>query len=164
MNRNANPSSEGQPLKGDAMSFPYALQSFFKKSLLLILLPATGCVFYESSPPPAVNEAPWYSYADAGCFWDRGYQDFIFYFDVDVKDDLGAENVAGVWVDVYDDATGGLSDSFELNPEPGQSWYSSWLGSTTYLDPHYGGYTAAIQAEDSEGAIGETDIAMIPCD
>jgi len=131
------------------------------RAFILFLLPLSGCVVYSSSPPK--NSAPWFSYADGGCFWDNGYRDYIWYFDVDVEDDLGPSDVAAVWADVYDNRAGIEADSFDLNPEPGKSWYSSWIGATTYLDPGYGAYEIVLSAQDYDGAIGSTSIFPVPC-
>jgi hypothetical protein len=133
-------------------------------SLLLALLPLAGCIVYSDEPSaPPVNTAPWFDYADAGCFWDNGYQDFVWYFDVDANDDLGPGDVTAVWADVYDDGTGDIADSFDLSPEPGKSWYSAWIGSTTYLDPSYPAYSVVLSAQDQQGAIGTQTVLPVPC-
>jgi hypothetical protein len=132
------------------------------KKLALLLLPLTGCVVYAGGPAP-VNSEPWFSYADAGCMWDAGYRDYVFFFDVDVEDDLGPEDVQAVWVDIYNSRNGEWVDGFELAPEPGKSWYSAWIGSTTFLDPGFPDYEAFFQAQDGDGAIGTTSVYMIPC-
>ena len=132
---------------------------------VLLLASVSGCIVYSDGGPPAppANSAPWFEYADAGCFWDGGYADYVWYFDADVDDDLGTIDVQAVWADVYDDATGELADSFELYPEVGKTWYSAWIGRTTWLDPAYPYYAVVLGAQDSEGAIGSTEVYPIPC-
>lgn len=127
----------------------------------LLLLPLTGCFVYTTEPPR--NTAPWFDFADGGCFWDNGYQDFVWYFDVDVNDDAGVADVRAVWADVYNTHNGALIDSFELQAEPGKSWYSAWIGSTTYLNPSFAGYEIFLSAEDYDGAIGSTSVFPPPC-
>lgn len=133
------------------------------KKLVLFALPLSGCLVYTDGSDPTPNSAPWFEYADAGCVWDRGYQDYVWFFDVDVNDDTGADSVQFVWADVYDNRTGELVDSFDLQPEPGMSWYSAWVGSTTFLDPGYPNYEVFIQAEDPRGEIGTTSVFPPPC-
>lgn len=131
---------------------------------LALLLPLGGCIFYADGAPPPVNSAPWFDFADAGCFWDNGYRDYVWYFDVDANDDVGPRGVIAVWADVYDDGSGELADSFDLEPEPGKSWYSAWIGSTTYLDPTYPFYSVDLSAQDEEGAIGTQTVYPVPCE
>ena len=128
---------------------------------LITLILLTGCVVYSNKPP--ANSPPWFEYADGGCFWDGAYEDYVWYFDVDVNDDLGPGDVMYVWADVYDTRSGLLEDSFELAPEPGRSWYSAWLGSSTWLDPAWPWYEIVISAEDSEGAVGSVSLYAEPC-
>jgi hypothetical protein len=43
-----------------------------------------------------------------------------------------------------------LVESFELYPtDDPYYWWSDWLGSTTYLDPFWGGYSVDIVAYDT---------------
>jgi hypothetical protein len=118
----------------------------------------SGCFVYADSPAPVRNAAPFISYADAGCYPDDYYHDFVWYFDSDVEDADGANDVSEVYADVYDDWTGEWVDGFELYPEAGITWYSSWVGASTYLDCTYSGYVVDISAVDIFGA---TDVVSV---
>ncbi len=126
--------------------------------LLAILLP--GCVVYTNPPGhgPA-NAAPTITYADAGCSWDYSYADYVWYFEADVDDLDGPEDVTQVYADVYDDQTGEWQDGFDLLPDQGITWFSAWVGATTYLDCTWPGYVVDITAVDSFGA---TDVVTLP--
>lgn len=127
------------------------------KRLALILSVLSGCVVYEEkSPPPAaeppsyVNYAPEVTWAEAGCYWDAYYRDYIWYFEADANDPNGVYDVVSVWADVYDSYNGAWQDSFELFPtDDPLTWFSDWLGSTTYLSCNYPGYVVDIVAYDS---------------
>jgi hypothetical protein len=123
-------------------------------AMLLAGLPlAAGCLVYDSGPAnrPPVNYAPTITYADGGCYWDPGYRDYVWWFESDVDDPDGYLDVTEVYADVYDDATGKWEDGFELYPDTGMTWYSAWLGSSTYLDCAYPYYSVDITAYDSYG-------------
>jgi hypothetical protein len=97
------------------------------------------------------NRGPLVHDAYAGVFWDDYYLDDIWTFEAQVDDPDGPYDVIGVWADVYDENRGGvLVESFELYPtDDPYFWASDWLGSTTFLDPFYDGYTVDIVAYDS---------------
>jgi len=117
-----------------------------------MLLP--GCYFVaDDGPPPPVNAAPFFTYADAGCEPDDYYRDFVWWFDVDVDDPAGALDVVEVYADVYDSWDGRWADGFELYPEQGVTWYSAWVGGSTWLDCTYDGYVIEFTAFDSFGAV-----------
>ena len=118
----------------------------------------SGCLVYGDEPAPVRNATPFISYADAGCYPDDYYHDFVWYFDSDVEDADGANDVSEVYADVYDDWTGEWVDGFELYPEGGITWYSSWVGSSTWLDCTYSGYIVDISAVDIFGA---TDVVSV---
>ncbi|MDP2306332.1 MAG: hypothetical protein Q8P18_09925 [Pseudomonadota bacterium] len=128
---------------------------------LLASLAATalsGCFVYTDDPKPAPNLAPAIIYADAGCYPDDYYHDFVWYFDADVEDYDGSNDVYEVFVDVYDDWSGEWIDGFDLLPEEGVTWYSAWVGSSTYLDCAYSGYVVDFTAVDIFGA---TDVVSV---
>lgn len=117
-----------------------------------LLLPA--CMVYDSDrdgPPPG-NSAPYVSFADAGCYWDPYYPDYVWWFEADVDDYDGPGDVESVWASVYDDYTGQIVDEFELYPDVGITWYSAWQGRSTYLDCAYLGYVVDVTAYDWAGA------------
>ncbi|MFN7145839.1 MAG: hypothetical protein ACK4YP_18835 [Myxococcota bacterium] len=117
----------------------------------LATLPA--CFVYgDPGPTPAPNTAPFITYADAGCYPDDYYHDFVWYFDADVEDYEGANDVAEVYADVYDAWDGTWVDGFELYAEGGVTWYSAWVGASTYLDCTYPDYEVDITAVDIFGA------------
>lgn len=125
-----------------------------RAALLFAALAALpGCLVYTDNPKPVGNYAPYITYADAGCYPDDYYHDFVWYFDADVEDADGANDVAAVYADVYDSWSGEWQDGFELYPEGGVTWYSAWVGSSTYLDCTYPDYEVDITAEDIYGAI-----------
>ena len=105
---------------------------------LLAALPA--CVVYDTDhvvveePAPYVNYAPVINYAEAGCYWDGYYGDYIWYFTGDFDDPNGVYDVVSAWADVYDGPTGAWVD---------------WLGSSTYVDCNYRGYEVDIVVYDS---------------
>ena len=121
----------------------------------LIALTTTGCVVHTSDndPPPQapVNYAPILADAEAGCYWDPYYQDDIWYFEAGVDDYDGPYDVVSVWADVYDEYAGGVYiESFELFPTNNPHvWFSDWLGSSTWLDCFYDGYTVDFVVYDS---------------
>jgi hypothetical protein len=133
-------------------------------TLALALASAAGCVFYEDDrevvvdpgPPVVVvptNSAPWIDDAAAGCFYDGGYRDDIWYFEAVVDDPDGVYDVVSVWADVYDDRSGELVYSYELFPTDDPFlWYSDWLASTTPTNCWYGLYSVDFIAYDSYDA------------
>src|SRR4051794_20793240 len=74
----------------------------------LAFLALNGCfVGYAAGPRPAVvNSPPLITYADAGCEWDPGYQDYVWAFDADADDPDGLLDVVTVYADVYDNIDG----------------------------------------------------------
>ncbi|MSP57103.1 MAG: hypothetical protein EXR69_16120 [Myxococcales bacterium] len=118
-----------------------------------------GCVVYTSPHHKAANSAPSITYADAGCYWDAasgnnpdGYNDYVWWFEADVYDDDsgddGGDDVMMVYADVYDEYTGEWVDGFDLLPDGGVTWFSAWVGSSTYLDCSWPGYVVDITAID----------------
>lgn len=122
----------------------------------------SGCVIYADGGPDG-NGAPSFSYADAGCYWDDYYNDFVWYFDADVQDPDGSGDVDLVYVDVYDGVTGRFVDTFDLAPEAGANWFSAWVASSTYMDPAYGQYYVEFTAVDYKGVVGYADVNPAPC-
>lgn len=118
--------------------------------LLAAALPACVIVDEDPHPTPYVNYAPIVTYAEAGCYWDGYYADYIWYFQAEADDPNGVYDVVSMWADVYDGPTGAWVDSFELYPtnDP-YVWFSDWLGSTTYLSCGYPNYEVDIVAYDS---------------
>ena len=128
--------------------------------ILTGLITATGCVISveddtrrDRHPEVAVvyNVAPTVWDGEAGCYWDSYYGDDIWYFEADVDDADGPGDIVSVWADVYDEGHGGAYvESFELYPtnDP-YIWFSDWMGSSTWLDCWYGGYTVDLIAYDS---------------
>lgn len=120
-----------------------------------ILALSAGCTIYtdEGGPDPGPHNAPpVFTYADAGCYPDDYYRDFVWYFDADVDDPDGYLDVTEVYADVYDSWNGSWVDGFELYPEVGVTWYSAWVGESTWLDCTYDGYVVDFTAFDSYGA------------
>lgn len=114
---------------------------------------ASGCLVYSDGPnhPPAENYAPAVEWADASCYWDDYYMDDVWWFEADIIDDNGLDDVTGVYADVYDGTSGEWVDAFELYYDGGHTWYSSWQGSSTYLDCGYYNYIVDFVAEDTVG-------------
>lgn len=130
---------------------------------LLVALPA--CVVVGDGPAPApepyVNYAPVVNYAEAGCYWDGGYADYIWYFDAQVDDPNGVYDIASVWADVYDGPSGAWVDSFELYPtNDAHEWFSDWLGSSTYLNCGYPNYEVDVVVYDTTDTYGV--VTVIP--
>ena len=129
----------------------------------LIASLSSGCYIYASTSDTyddvyvddtVYNFAPEILEAEAGCYFDRGYGDDIWYFDAYVDDLDGLHDVTQVWADVYDEFDGQLVESFELySDSAGMLWFSDWLGGTTYLDCFYDNYTVDIVAYDSWDAM-----------
>lgn len=120
---------------------------------LVLTLPAftSGCVVYANGGPPAVDRHPEITYADAGCYWDNAYGDYVWYFEADATDPNGSADVVEVYADVYDIDTGDWVDGFDLTPDIGVTWYSAWVGSTTYLDCTQPIYSVDLTAVDRTG-------------
>lgn len=120
----------------------------------LLLLSSTACVVYESpgrfDDPVVTNAPPFVEGGAAYVTYDPFYADYIWSFEAWVSDPNGAYDVVSVWADVYDEWSGGrLVESFELYPSDDPNfWYSDWYGSTTFLDPFWGGYTVDLVAYD----------------
>lgn len=125
--------------------------------LAVLLAVAPGCIVYAdgSGPPPSAN----ITYADAGCYWDSGYLDYVVYFDVDVADGENGRTVEAVFADVYDDVNNQWVDGFELYPEGGVTWFSAWVGSSTFVDCRYPHYIVDITAQTYGG---DVEIATVP--
>lgn len=125
-------------------------RSIFAALAALSFVP--GCIVVDDGPDPAPapNYAPTISWAEAGCYWDGYYGDFIWYFEADADDPNGVLDVTSMWADVYDEASGAWVDSFELYPtDDPYIWFSDWLGSSTYLSCGYTGYVVDFWAYDS---------------
>ena len=124
-------------------------------SPLALVLFATGCSFSVSdgyyTPAPTPDAAPKVTWADASCYWDDGYRDFVWWFEADVGDGNGVADVDGVFADVYDEYDGSWVDTFELFWDGGNTYYSSWQGQSTYLDCDYYQYVVDFTAVDSSG-------------
>lgn len=117
----------------------------------LLALPA--CVVYDSDTRPGpVNYAPAITWAEAGCFWDNGAYDWVWYFDADVTDPDGLVDVWEVYADVFDERNGQLVDSFLLSDFGGGFWSTEWLQYQTWLDCSYGGYVVDFVAYDTYDA------------
>lgn len=121
--------------------------------MALTLSLTSGCIVVADDNDPAprpVNVAPYVNWADAGCYYDSYYNDFIWWFETEVWDDNGAQDVVAVYADVYD-ARGTFVETFQLFPEgpTPQIWFSDWLQYSTYLDCYYSGYQIDIVAYDS---------------
>jgi hypothetical protein len=130
----------------------------------------TGCVVVADNdpqppppPPPVfVNHVPVVVDAAAYVYWDDYNYDDIWYFQSTVDDMDGVYDVNQVWADVYDERSGTLIDSFELYPSQDPvTWWSDWLGSSTSLDPCYGGYTVDFTVYD---AIGDFSVSTVWAD
>ncbi|MFT5685356.1 MAG: hypothetical protein ACI8RZ_006307 [Myxococcota bacterium] len=128
------------------------------KALAIIGLAAmttSGCVVYSDGGggggyvEPVPNATPYINWANAGCYYDGSFNDDIWYFEADVDDANGVNDVTAVYADVYDVRTGQWVETFELFPtnDP-YIWFSDWLGQSTYLDCNYGGYEVEIVAYD----------------
>ena len=123
---------------------------------LLASLCASGCLVYADGPGPGgggtvENFAPEVTWADASCYWDASYQDDVWWFQADIFDENGLDDVTGVYADVYDGETGEWADAFELYYDGGHTWYSAWQGESTYLDCAYYDYVVEFSAEDTAG-------------
>lgn len=131
-----------------------------------------GCVVYDyddttpTGPGGTVvivedgNYDPYVVSAAAYVYFDQYYFDDIWTFEATVDDPNGVGDIIGVWADVYDEYAGGvLVESFELYPtnDP-YFWFSDWFGSTTWLDPFWGGYTVDFVVYDSFECFGYTTV------
>jgi hypothetical protein len=127
-------------------------------ALAVALLPGCYVEYDDGPPPPPANSPPVITYADAGCEWDDYYQDYVWFFEADADDADGPGDVAAVTADVYDEADDSWVDGFDLYPEEGITWYSAWVGSSTYLECGYPGYSIDLTAFDS---FQDTDVVTV---
>lgn len=129
---------------------------------LLAALTASGCFVYTDGPDhdAPVNVAPVVQWADASCYWDEGYRDDVWWFEADVTDGNGLDDVVAVYADVYDGYTLEWVDAFELYYDGGHTFYSAWQGDSTYLDCGYYDYLVDFVAEDivGEGEVYTVDL------
>lgn len=132
---------------------------------VLIATFSSGCYFYASDTSTRYDDdyyddtyyddnyynfSPEVLDAEAGCYYDDYYADDIWYFDALVDDLDGAGDITQVWADVYDEYDGQLVESFELyRSNESMVWFSDWIGSSTYLDCFYSGYSVDIVAYDT---------------
>lgn len=125
----------------------------FLTSLVLASLAtgATGCIVYETDVNDVSNYSPTITWAEAGCFWDSVYGDYVWYFDTDVDDPNGPGDIKSVYADVYDSWSGEWVDSFELYKYGRYNWYSDWLQASTWLDCTYPDYVVDFVAYDYQG-------------
>jgi hypothetical protein len=125
----------------------------------LALLLNAGCLVYSSGGHGGSskhdNEAPLVEWADASCYWDEYYRDDVWWFEADIVDADGLDDVVAVYADVYDGFDGAWVDAFELYYDGGNTWYSAWQGHSTYLDCGYYDYIVDFTPEDvvGEGAV-----------
>ena len=127
-------------------------RSFF--AALAALSTLSGCIVVDDGPGPVepvyTNYSPTISWAEAGCYYDGYYGDYIWYFEADADDANGVYDVVSMWADVYDEPSGAWVDSFELYPtEDPYVWFSDWLGSSTHLSCGYPNYVVDFWAYDS---------------
>lgn len=128
-------------------------------AVLAATIGLSGCFVYTDGPDPKPrNAAPYFDFVDAWCEPDPYYDDFVWAFEADVYDPNGANDVVDVYVDVYDTWDGAWIDGFPLDPIGGVTWYSAWVGNTTYLDCTYPGYEVDFVAVD---VFGETDVVTV---
>ena len=108
---------------------------------------------------PIVEEAPFIEWADAGCFWSSFEGDFLWWFQADVFDANGFEDVSAVYADVLD-WNGQWVDSFELYQDYNQqlTWYSDWRELSTWLDCRYPDYLIEFVAYDWLGGVDAIDV------
>ena len=96
-----------------------------------------------------VNEAPYITSADAGCFYDDDFFEDVWYFDANVSDPNSDLDVVAAYFDVYDTWTGELEDTFALDAtEDLNFWTTEWYESSTNLDCFYDGYVIDVLAFD----------------
>ncbi len=122
--------------------------------LLAALMALPGCVIYSSGGGGGgggADYAPYVDWADASCYWDRYYDDNVWWFEADVYDENGKGDIEAVYADVYDGWTGEWVDAFELYPDGGAVWFSAWQERSTYLDCAYYDYIVDFVAVDSSG-------------
>ena len=122
---------------------------------------SSGCVIYavDSDTTAPVSRAPSIEWAEAGCYWDPYYADNIWYFEADVRDPTGVQDVNEVYADVYDNWSGQWVDSFELFPLDNYTWFSDWLEYSTYLDCYYRDYVVDFVAYDYAGNMDVYSVA-----
>ena len=118
----------------------------------------TACFVYGDDVPSHYNSPPEITYADAGCYWDEYEYDDVWYFEADVDDYDGWDDVVAVYADVYDLRTDEWVDGFDLYPEGKYTWYSDWLGSSTYLYCGYPDYVVDFTAVDT---LEDTDVIQV---
>lgn len=129
-------------------------------SLLVALSAAlSGCVVVPAEPAPEpapyVNYAPEVTWGEAGCYWDDYNGDYIWYFQAQADDANGVYDVVAFYADVYDNYSGQLVDTFELYPtDDPYTWFSDWLGRSTYLSCNYYDYSVDLVAYDTYDAYG----------
>ncbi len=123
------------------------------RAALALVLALPACVVYDSdvvTPAPTyANNPPYIDWAEASCGWDGYVRDNVWVFEAGVSDWDGAGDIVAVVADVYDTWDGRWIDGFELAWDPAYgTWYSDWLGSTTYLDCGYPDYVVDFTAFD----------------
>ena len=121
---------------------------------LALLLFANGCYFSTGGGyyvEPAKDTVPLVTWADASCYWDEGYRDYVWWFEAEVDDANGVLDVDAVFADVYDEYNGEWVDVFELWHDGGDTWFSSWQGGSTHIDCEYYQYIVDFTAVDSAG-------------
>ncbi len=131
-------------------------------AVIAATLTLPGCFVYtdDPGPKPTPNAAPYFTFTEAWCEPDEYYHDFVWSFDADVEDPDGSNDVSDVYVDVYDAWNGEWVDGFPLDRIDGITWYSAWVGSSTYLDCTYPDYEVDFTAVDIFGA--SDTITVVP--
>ena len=77
-----------------------------------------ACCYYDYNAHQQHTEAPYIIDADASCWWNPSYQDYVWSFDALVSHPHGTAEISDVFVDIYQ---------------------GPYLG-TLYLLPDFGGY------------------------
>jgi len=131
-----------------------------RSATALSTLLASGCIVYaDPDPGPApVNDPPVIEWADASCFYDEYYRDDVWWFEADLRDDEGLDDVVAVYADVYDGLTEEWVDAFELYHDSGHTWYSAWQQDSTWLDCDHYDYIVDFVAED---VVGEGEVYTV---
>ena len=122
----------------------------FSIALMLVAL-SSGCALTVDDPWPGWlwNWDPIVIDGEAGCDLDASGRAY-WYFEAEVDDWDGLDDIDAVEADVYDEWRGGrLADTFELAPTyDGDIWFGEWPERGTALDCHYHGYSVDLVVWD----------------
>lgn len=123
--------------------------------LLSVSAIATGCIVYDDGGPPVIidsNAPAGFDVVAAEIDLGTSVANDWLYLDAEVYDPDGIGDISVVFVEIYDDYTGLMVDTFDLVPTTSFLWQADIPIRDTYLVPDfYPDYSIDFWVQDWQG-------------